>query len=56
MNNQQLSSRIVFDPETMSGKPVIRSIRLTVEFILNLLAHGATILEIVGKYEGEPSR
>jgi uncharacterized protein (DUF433 family) len=34
----------------MIGKPVIRGTRLTVEYILNLLAHGATIAEILGEY------
>ncbi|MBP9936706.1 MAG: DUF433 domain-containing protein [Pyrinomonadaceae bacterium] len=36
----------------MTGKPVIRGTRLTVEFILNLLAHGATTNEILAEYEG----
>src|SRR5215470_10232594 len=34
------------------GKPVIKGTRLTVEYILNLLAHGATIAEILAKYHG----
>ncbi len=36
----------------MVGKPVIRGTRLTVEFILNLLAHNATIGEILDEYDG----
>jgi uncharacterized protein (DUF433 family) len=36
----------------MSGKPVIRGTRLIVEFILNLMAHGATDQEIMDAYEG----
>ncbi|MGA9996027.1 MAG: DUF433 domain-containing protein, partial [Pyrinomonadaceae bacterium] len=36
----------------MVGKPVIRGTRLTVEHILNLLAHGATIAEIIEEYKG----
>ena len=36
----------------MVGKPVIRGTRLTVEFILNLLAHGATAKEILTEYNG----
>lgn len=36
----------------MVGKPVIKNTRLTVEFILNLLAHGASISEILDEYKG----
>ncbi len=36
----------------MAGKPVIRGTRLTVDFILNLLAHGAKENEILDEYEG----
>jgi len=36
----------------MVGKPVIQGTRLTVEFILNLLAHGATAKEILTEYNG----
>jgi len=52
MNDQQLLERIILNPKVMIGKPVIKGTRLTVEFILNLLAHGATTSEILGEYEG----
>ena len=52
MRDQQLLERITFDPKVMVGKPVIRGTRLTVEYILNLLAHGATVTEILEEYEG----
>jgi uncharacterized protein (DUF433 family) len=52
VNEQQLSQRIALNPQVMMGKPVIRGTRLTVEYILNLLAHGATIEEILEEYEG----
>jgi uncharacterized protein (DUF433 family) len=52
MTDQQLLERITFDPEVMTGKPVIKGTRLTVEYILNLLAHGATEKEILEEYIG----
>lgn len=52
MSDQQLLERISSDPKVMAGKPVIRGTRLTVEFILNLLAHGSTTEEIVEEYKG----
>ncbi len=52
MKDQQLLERITVNPKVMVGKPVIRGTRLTVEYILNLLAHGATIAEIIDEYKG----
>jgi len=36
----------------MVGKPVVRGTRLTVDFILGLLAHGETVEEILAEYGG----
>lgn len=52
MNDQVLLERITLNPKVMVGKPVIRGTRLTVEFILNLLARGATTAEILDEYDG----
>ena len=52
MEDQALLRRIVIDPKVMVGKPVIRGTRLTVDYILNLLAHGASMEEILEEYEG----
>ena len=52
MKDQQLLGRITLDPKVMVGKPIIKGTRLTVEYILNLLAHGATNTEILDEYEG----
>ena len=52
MNDQDLLKRITLNPKVMVGKPVIQGTRLTVEFVLNLLAHGATTDEILDEYEG----
>ncbi|MDT4898921.1 MAG: hypothetical protein QOH25_3998 [Acidobacteriota bacterium] len=52
MTDQQLLERITLDPKVMTGKPVIKGTRLTVGFILDLLAHRATMAEILEEYEG----
>jgi uncharacterized protein (DUF433 family) len=52
MSNQQLLSRITTNSEVMVGKPVIKGTRLTVEYILNLLAQGASVAEILEEYAG----
>lgn len=52
MRGEQLLERIILDPKVMVGKPVIRGTRLTVDFILNLLAHGATEEDILEEYKG----
>ena len=52
MNEQHLLDRIVSDPRIMVGKPVVKGTRLTVEYILNLLAHDSMIEEILDEYNG----
>ncbi len=52
MKNEQLLERIILNPKIMVGKPVIKGTRLTVDFILNLLAHGSTVHEILNEYKG----
>ena len=52
MSDQELIERIEVNPAVMVGKPVIRGTRLTVEHILNLLAHGSTSQEILEEYAG----
>jgi len=52
MSDQELLDRIVLDPKVMVGKPVVRGTRLTVDFLLGLLAHGQTVEEILEEYRG----
>ena len=52
MNDRQLLDRITFDPAVMRGKPVVRGTRLTVETVLNQLAHGAAPQELLDEYPG----
>jgi uncharacterized protein (DUF433 family) len=51
MRDQELLSRITTNSEIMIRKPVIDGTRLTVEYILNLLAHGASIAKILEEYK-----
>lgn len=52
MTDQRLLERITIDPKVLVGKPVIKGTRLSVEYILSLLAHGATAAEITEEYDG----
>ena len=44
-------SMIVSDPEIMLGKPVVKGTRITVELILENLAAGETIEQLVDSYK-----
>jgi uncharacterized protein (DUF433 family) len=48
----ELLKRISVNPKVMAGKPVIQGTRLTVEFILGILAQGDTIENILAEYPG----
>jgi uncharacterized protein (DUF433 family) len=50
MSDEDLLKRIALDPAVLAGKPVIAGTRLSVEFIVNLLARGATEQEILAEY------
>ncbi len=44
--------RIVLDPKVLDGKPVIRGTRLSVEFVIGLLAGEWNEDEILANYPG----
>lgn len=44
--------RIIVDPRILVGKPVIKGTRLTVEFIVDLLAQGWEEKEILRNHPG----
>jgi len=52
MTEKQLIDRIELRSDVLVGKPVIRGTRLSVEFVLGLLAQGTTVEEILAEYEG----
>lgn len=45
-------TRITVDPRVLVGKPVIRGTRLSVEFIIGLLADGWSEQDILENYPG----
>ena len=52
MYREQLLSRISIDPNVCFGKPCIRGHRIWVSLILDFLASGMTVKEILQEYPG----
>jgi uncharacterized protein (DUF433 family) len=46
------SGRIVLDPAVLAGKPVIRGTRLSVDFVIGLMADGWAEADILRNYPG----
>ena len=46
------TKRIVLDPAVLGGKPIVAGTRLSVEFVLGLLADGWTEADIMSNYPG----
>ena len=44
--------RIILDPDVLTGKPVVKGTRLSVEFIVDLLAQGWSEEDTLGNYHG----
>ena len=42
--------RITFDPHVMGGRACLRGMRITVSLIVNLVANGMTIADILDAY------
>jgi uncharacterized protein (DUF433 family) len=43
-------ARIVSDPAVLGGKPVVKGTRISVEFLLELFASGATRADVLKSY------
>ncbi len=52
MTREELLSRITIDPNICFGKPCIRGHKIWVSLILDLLADGMTVAEILDDYPG----
>lgn len=42
--------RIAVDPGVLTGKPVVRGTRISVELVVDLLARGYTTAQVLGQY------
>lgn len=46
----QMLDRITFDPKIMGGRACLRGMRMTVSLVVNLVANGMTVAEILREY------
>ena len=46
------NERITVDPAVLAGKPIVRGTRLSVEFIIGLMAEGWSEADILANYPG----
>ena len=49
-DNHDILKRITARPDVFGGKPIIRDMRISVEFVLSLLSQGATQDELLDDY------
>lgn len=50
LTNPAERGRIVVDPETCNGRPVVRGTRITVQTVVEFLAAGDSIEEVLEEY------
>jgi uncharacterized protein (DUF433 family) len=49
---EAIEQRIVLDPAVLAGKPIVRGTRLSVEFIIGLMADGWSETDVLANYPG----
>jgi uncharacterized protein (DUF433 family) len=49
---EAIEQRIVLDPAVLAGKPIVRGTRLSVEFIIGLMADGWSEADVLANYPG----
>ena len=47
-----MSERILIDPDVCNGRPVVRGTRVTVQTVLEFLAAGDSIEDVLDEYPG----
>ena len=48
---ETMSERIVVNDDVLGGKPVIRGTRMSVEFVVGLLAQGWSVADVLKEYD-----
>ena len=43
--------RITIDPNVLVGKPIVKGTRISVEFVIDLLARGWTTTQVLSEYD-----
>jgi uncharacterized protein (DUF433 family) len=51
MRTEELLERITYNPEIYGGKPIIRGRRLAVEHVLDMMAAGDSVDDLLDNYE-----
>lgn len=51
MSENDWKDRIVVDPDVLVGKPVVKGTRMSVEFVVDLLARGWTFDQVLDEYD-----
>lgn len=46
-----MNDRITMNPEILAGKPIVRGTRLSVEFVVGLLAQGWSVEDVLAEYD-----
>jgi uncharacterized protein (DUF433 family) len=51
MKDMTWQDRITIDPNVLVGKPIIKGTRISVEFVIDLLARGWTTAQVLSEYD-----
>jgi uncharacterized protein (DUF433 family) len=43
--------RIIVDPKILVGKPIVKGTRISVDFVIDLLARGWTVEQVLQEYD-----
>jgi len=46
-----MNNRIAINPDVLAGKPIIAGTRVSVEFVVGLLAQGWTVEDVLKEYD-----